>query len=471
MIFHKSQIVDQFTPLSIYHKIEEFFLEEKIFLLESAVNNDDGNFSYTLVGSLEEIWHENGKSYYKDGDKPPVEVDANPLRFLKKRYKELDKKAYEAISRELKVDFVDGFVGYIGYDMVKEFEPVLKAKMDALEDETNIPDFYMIRPKVVAAFSHKTSKLTLISSSEGISAKFDDIFSSIKSSHDFIEIKKASIKDDGKFRFSKEQFCDMVKRSKEMIRSGDVFQHLVSNRFRQKIDLDPFSFYRVLKSKNPSPYMYLLDLKKFQIVGSSPEVMVRLEGKNILLRPIAGTRKRGETHAEDREMELEMLGDEKERAEHIMLVDLGRNDIGRVAKKGTVSVGDLMRVERYSHVMHMVSDVEGELDEKYDMFDLFEATFTAGTMTGTPKIRAMELIAEFEGVKRSFYSGSIGYFGFNGNVNSAITIRTAMIKDGEIILQAGAGVVADSKPELEHKEVRNKLGALMSTVEELGNLS
>ncbi|MFP4486629.1 MAG: anthranilate synthase component I family protein [Campylobacterales bacterium] len=467
MIYSKSEIVDQFTPLSIYHKVEEFFSSEKIFLLESAVNNDDGNFSYTMVGALEEIWHKNGKSYYKDGDNEPIEVDANPLAFLKKRYKELDKKSYLSISQELKVDFVDGFVGYIGYDMVKEFEPVLKAKMNSLKDETDIPDFYMMRPKVVVAFSHKTSRLTLISSNEEISKKFDSIFTSIKSSHDFIEIKKATKKEDGKFSFSKEQFCDMVECSKEMIRSGDVFQHLISNRYRQKVNIDPFSFYRVLKSKNPSPYMYLLDLKDFQIVGSSPEVMVRLEGSNILLRPIAGTRKRGATHAKDKEMEQEMLGDEKERAEHIMLVDLGRNDIGRVAKKGSVRVSDLMRVERYSHVMHMVSDVEGELDSQYDMFDLFAATFTAGTMTGTPKIRAMELIAEFEGVKRSFYSGSIGYFGFNGNVNSAITIRTAMIKDEEIILQAGAGVVADSKPELEYKEVRNKLGALMSTVEEL----
>jgi anthranilate synthase component 1 len=252
-----------------------------------------------------------------------------------------------------------------------------------------------------------------------------------------------------------------------MIESGDIFQILISNRYTQEAKVDTLSFYRVLRSKNPSPYLFLLEYEDFTICGSSPEVMVQLNEDNILLRPIAGTRKRGKTRDRDKELEYELTHDEKEKAEHIMLVDLGRNDVGRVAKKGTVEVTDLMRVERYSHVMHMVSDVEAKIDEGKDMFDLFAATFTAGTMTGAPKIRAMELIAQYEGLKRGFYSGSVGYFSFNGNMDSAITIRTALITNDKVILQAGAGVVADSEAKYEYLEVTNKLNALHATIEDL----
>jgi len=213
--------------------------------------------------------------------------------------------------------------------------------------------------------------------------------------------------------------------------------------------------------------MFLMEYEDFSIVGSSPEVMVRLEDKELLLRPIAGTRKRGKTKERDKELEEELLADPKELAEHLMLIDLGRNDVGRVAKTGSVKVQDMMHIERYSHVMHIVSDVVAELEDDKDMFDLFMATFTAGTMTGAPKIRAMELIAEFEGLKRGFYSGSIGYFGFDGNMDSAITIRTAMVKPDKVVLQAGAGVVADSIDELEYLEVNNKLGALIHSLEDL----
>ena len=246
---------------------------------------------------------------------------------------------------------------------------------------------------------------------------------------------------------------------------------LPSNRYTQKGQIDPLSFYRVLRSKNPSPYLFLLDYKDFSICGSSPEVMVRLTKGEILLRPIAGTRKRGSTPKRDHELELEMLNDPKECAEHLMLVDLGRNDVGRVAKVGTVEVPEMMRVEKYSHVMHMVSDVVAQIDDNKDMFDLFKATFTAGTMTGAPKIKAMELIARFEGLKRGFYSGSVGYFSFTGDMDSAIAIRTALIQPDKIVLQAGAGVVADSRPELEELEVRNKLMALLATLKEMQNFS
>ena len=264
---------------------------------------------------------------------------------------------------------------------------------------------------------------------------------------------------------------EIVEKAKEHIRAGDVFQMLPSNRYTQKGRVDPLSFYRVLRSKNPSPYLFLLEYGEFSICGSSPEVMVRLSGDEILLRPIAGTRKRGATPRRDHELEEEMLHDPKERAEHLMLVDLGRNDVGRVARTGSVKVPEMMRVEKYSHVMHMVSDVVGQIEEGKDMFDLFRATFTAGTMTGAPKIKAMELIARFEKLKRGFYSGSVGYFSFTGDMDSAIAIRTALIKEDFIVLQAGAGVVADSRPELEELEVRNKLMALMATLREMENFS
>jgi anthranilate synthase component 1 len=213
--------------------------------------------------------------------------------------------------------------------------------------------------------------------------------------------------------------------------------------------------------------MFLMEYENFSIVGSSPEVMVRLTNGELLLRPIAGTRKRGKTKERDKELEVELLNDPKELAEHLMLIDLGRNDVGRVAKTGSVKVEDMMHIERFSHVMHIVSDVVAELREDKDMFDLFMATFTAGTMTGAPKIRAMELIAEYEGLKRGFYSGSIGYFGFDGNMDSAITIRTALVTKEKVVLQAGAGVVADSVKELEYLEVKNKLGALIHSLEDL----
>ncbi|MDT8338884.1 MAG: anthranilate synthase component I family protein, partial [Sulfurimonas sp.] len=212
---------------------------------------------------------------------------------------------------------------------------------------------------------------------------------------------------------------------------------------------------------------FLMEYKDFNIVGSSPEVMVRLTNGELLLRPIAGTRKRGATKLRDKELEDELLADPKELSEHLMLIDLGRNDVSRVAKTGSVKVENMMHIERFSHVMHIVSDVTATLADDKDMFDLFMATFTAGTMTGAPKIRAMELIAEYEGLKRGFYSGSVGYFGFDGNMDSAITIRTALVKDDKVVLQAGAGVVADSQNELEYLEVKNKLGALVASLEDL----
>jgi len=340
--------------------------------------------------------------------------------------------------------------------------------MNDLVSELDIPDIDLMRPKLVCTFSHKSNTLTLHTFIDDLALELDIIEKLLKEPHDYIPIKKSDI-DESKnsFSFSKDKFFDMVKKSKEMIRSGDVFQILMANRFTQFARIDKLSFYRILRNKNPSPYMFLLDYDYFSIVGSSPEVMVALKDNHITLRPIAGTRKRGSTYEKDKAYEEELLSDDKERAEHLMLIDLGRNDVSKVAEVGTVHVSDMMRVERYSHVMHMVSDVGAKLGATHDMFDLFAATFTAGTMTGTPKIRAMELISDFEGIKRSFYSGAVGYFGFDGNMDSAIMIRTAYLDDEKIIFQAGAGIVADSKPELEYLEVTNKLAAMTSSLKDL----
>ena len=468
MFYSKSLILDQFTPVSIYQKIQILFKDEITFLFESVLNGNDGNFSYILIGDRERVWHKDGKSYHKDEIGTITEVNSNPFDFLKKYYNNINKEIYKEKANELGLGLIDGFIGNIGYDMVCEFEPKLKPSMSNLEDTIGIADFDLIRPKMILGFSHKTSKLTIVTSVDSMKDKLDIIEEELHKSFEYTPLKKVKLLDEGSFKHSKEKFFDMVAQSKEMIKSGDVFQILMTNRFTQKVEIDNLSFYRGLRSKNPSPYLFLLEYEDFCIAGSSPEVMVRLTDGKILLRPIAGTRKRGETPQKDLAMEKELINDPKERAEHIMLIDLGRNDLGRVAKKGTVEVTNLMRIERYSHVMHIVTDVEAILDEeKYDMFDLFSATFTAGTMTGAPKIRAMELIAQFEKLKRSFYSGSIAYFGFDGNMDSAITIRTTLIKDNTIIFQAGAGVVADSIPELEYLEVTNKLAANIATLHDL----
>ena len=465
MVYDKF-LVDEFSVIAIYNKLKAIFAEEKIFLFESVINNDNGNYSFITVGEREIVKYKNDKTYYFDGNKESV-LDIDPFTFFKDYYKKIDKNYYKKLTKELNLGFVDGFIGYIGYDTVKIMEPVLKKYMNSLKDETDIPDLYMVRPKIVVSFSHKTSQLSIVINDDSLKDKLKSIKASLISSYTHQPLKKVSLLNEPQFVFDKDKFFDMVEKAKKNIKAGDIFQIVLSNRLKVRADIDRLSFYRKLRSKNPSPYLYYLDIDDFAIIGSSPEVMVRLTDDVILLRPIAGTRKRGENPKKDIEMEKDMINDPKEVAEHIMLVDLGRNDVGRVSKGGSVEVEDLMRIERYSHVMHMVSDVCGIIDEKYDMFDLFKATFPAGTVTGAPKIKAMELIAKYEGIKRGYYAGSIGYFGFDGNMDSAIAIRTALIKNDEIIFQAGAGIVADSEPELEYKEVNNKLGALVLALKEL----
>lgn len=466
---YKSVFIDQFTPIAFYAKLKERFKDERLFLLESATVNEFGNFSYIFIGERERVSFRGGVTTHINEDGAVSMVDKEPLAFLQEYYAKLDFAKYAQMSTDVGLGFVDGFVGFVGYDIIKEFEPVLKASMDKLVDETDTADFDMIRPKIVIGYSHKNCKLTMMSTLLPLSS-LEEIESILLSEYTALPLIKPSGTFVQKSMLTDEQFKEGVQKGKEHIRSGDVFQILVANRVSVEAKVDAYSFYRVLRAKNPSPYMYFLEYEDFSIAGSSPEVMIKLENGEILIRPIAGTRKRGRDIQRDLELEAEMLSDPKERSEHIMLVDLARNDIGRVSKTGSVKVGDLMRVEKYSHVMHMVSDVTGELEEGKNMFDLFRATFTAGTMTGAPKIKAMEIIAKLEGVKRGFYSGSVGYFGFDGNMDFAITIRTALVKKDKIVFQAGAGVVADSVPELELLEIKNKLAANISSFEDLKNL-
>ncbi len=466
-MFHHTQfMLDQFAPIALYEKLNAAFDDEVSFLFESA-GGSGGDNSIVLIGARERLQYKEGETRYTDTRGTIEVIETSPFDFLKSYYDKIDSGPYKELCKTLGIGYADGFIGYIGYDMVKVFEPVLQSYMDALDDPMQIPDLDLILPKLVAVYSHKNHKITLLTTLDAIAERLPELEADIKGEYAYTPLIPMQEDEGGSFAFSKTRFFEMVADSKEMIKSGDVFQILMTNRYTRSARVDPFSFYRILRTKNPSPYMFLMQYEDFSIVGSSPEVMVRLQEDELLLRPIAGTRKRGQTKERDRELEEELLADPKELAEHLMLIDLGRNDVGRVAEKGTVTVEDMMHIERYSHVMHIVSDVTAKLRDDKDMFDLFMATFTAGTMTGAPKIRAMELIAEFEGLKRGFYSGAIGYFGFDGNMDSAITIRTSLVKPDEVILQAGAGIVADSQPELEYLEVQNKLGALMSSLEDL----
>ena len=465
MIHSKQFTLDFFAPIAVYSKIKSIFKDEITYLFESA-NQSGGNYSFIIIGARERLLYIDNKTIYTKDNKKEI-LNQTPFEFLKSYYKNIDTTEYKKATKDLNIGYVDGFIGYIGYDMVKVFEPKLNESMKNLKDELHTPDLDLVLPKMVIVYSHKDHKISFISVLDEFKNRFKEIEDLLKSDYAYEYMVKNIGSDKGSFAHSKEKFFEMIEKSKEMIRSGDVFQILMTNRFTRNIKVDPFSFYRILRTKNPSPYMFLLEYEDFNIVGSSPEVMVRLNNGEILLRPIAGTRKRGTTKQRDLELEEELLNDPKELAEHLMLIDLGRNDVGRVAKVGSVKVEDMMHIERFSHVMHIVSDVTATISKDKDMFDLFMATFTAGTMTGAPKIRAMELIAEYEGLKRGFYSGSIGYFGFDGNMDSAITIRTAMVKENSVVLQAGAGIVADSQNELEYLEVKNKLGALIHSLEDL----
>lgn len=372
--------------------------------------------------------------------------------------------------------FYGGLVGYIGYDTVRFFEKIPDKNKDTLQ----IPDTFFILTDTILIFDRLNHTLKIVNNvilpkQAGVSKKrelYQQAIRKIESIYnDFnrFVIQAKPAKQPGRLlinsNLKKSEFVDMVKKGKEYIKKGDIIQVVLSQRFKVKTQKEHFEIYRALRSLNPSPYMYYLKLKDFSIVGSSPEMLVRCENGLVQTRPIAGTRRRGKNNQEDMSLEKELLADEKEKAEHLMLVDLGRNDLGRISKLGKVKVDDFMRVEKYSHVMHLVSGVSAVLDKKrFDIYDVLKAAFPAGTVSGSPKIRAMEIIDELENLRRALYAGSIGYFSFSHNMDTCIAIRTIVLKDGFAYVQAGAGIVADSVPEKEYQESVNKAKAMMEAI-------
>jgi anthranilate synthase component 1 len=369
-----------------------------------------------------------------------------------------------------------GVFGYLGYDMVRQMEHLPADKPDPV----GIPDAVMVRPTLIVVFDTVKDAMTvvtpvrpepgvdatvaLVRAVERLGAVVDALDRPLdKSLTDFAE---GPIDVPAQSNTTPQEFAGMVARAKEYIAAGDAFQIVLAQRFEAPFTLPPFSLYRALRRTNPSPYLYFLDFGGFAVAGSSPEILVKVSHDVVTIRPIAGTRPRGLTPHEDKALEEELLADPKERAEHLMLLDLGRNDVGRVASIGTVTVTDQFFIERYSHVMHIVSNVEGRLDAKYDALNALAAGFPAGTVSGAPKVRAMQIIDELEKDKRGLYAGCVGYFSAAGEMDTCIVLRTALVKDGKMYVQAGAGIVADSNPASEQQECVNKAKALFRAAEE-----
>jgi anthranilate synthase component I len=368
-----------------------------------------------------------------------------------------------------------GLFGYMGYDAVRLMERLPDTNPDTL----GIPDAVLMRPTVVAVFDNIADQVTIVTPiwpSAGLAARpaYDlacerlaDVVADLDRALPHRPLERGpGTAPEARSNVTRERYHEMVERSKEYIRAGDIFQVVPSQRFILPFELPPFALYRALRRLNPSPFLFFLDFDGFALVGSSPEILVRLRDGVVTVRPIAGTRRRGADRTEDEALAADMLGDPKELAEHLMLLDLGRNDVGRVAKVGTVRVTEKMVVEYYSHVMHIVSNVEGEIRPDADALDALIAGFPAGTVSGAPKVRAMEIIDELEPERRSFYAGAAGYFGADGSMDTCIALRTALVKDRQVIVQAGGGVVADSDPEAEYQESRNKARALIRAAEE-----
>lgn len=367
-----------------------------------------------------------------------------------------------------------GVFGYLGYDMVRFMEEL----PDENPDTMGLPDAIMMRPSILAVFDTLKDELFIsapVYPRPGVTARqaYEAALERIEETISRLERPlphpvAAPVAGSVEIRSntSPEDYAEMVRAAQDYIAAGDIFQVVLSQRFEADFALPPTALYRALRRTNPSPYMYFLDFGDFAVAGSSPEILVRVDKGEVTIRPIAGTRKRGATPERDRELAAELLADPKELSEHLMLLDLGRNDVGRVAKVGTVSVTDKYFLEYYSHVMHIVSNVVGELDPKYDFIDALSAGFPAGTVSGAPKVRAMEIIDELEKARRGIYAGCVGYFGADGRMDTCIVLRTAILKDDKLYVQSGAGIVADSKPELEQMECENKARALFSAAEE-----
>ncbi len=377
--------------------------------------------------------------------------------------------------------FFGGAVGYVGYDAVRLFERLPNGP----QDDLGVPDTFLIFPESVIVFDHYTARLKIIvntriagdpeaSYTEAVE-KIERLTRSVRNnSCAFLRQARRSCLHEGtppvKSNISRQEFIKKVEKIKDYICAGDILQAVLSQRFEAEININPFEVYRTLRTLNPSPYMYYLDFGEVRVAGASPEMLVRLEDGVVETRPIAGTRPRGETQEIDRKLEEELSNDEKERAEHVMLVDLGRNDLGRVSIYGSVEVPTFMACERYSHVMHLVSEVKGRFREDKDALDAFAACFPAGTVSGAPKVRAMEIIDELEPSKRGPYAGAVGYFSFAGNMDTCITIRTIIFANGKAYAQAGAGIVADSQPDREYEETVNKAQVLMEAIKNAGEV-
>lgn len=447
---YKEIIADLETPLSAYMKISD---GKYSYLLES-VEGGENIARYSFIGANPSV------IFKSDGELDPL----LKIKQIMSKYKFVSAKGLPR--------FCGGMVGYLSYDAVRFFEGI----PDKNKDELKLPcaifvmtDTILIFDRVahtikIVALAHveKNAGKTYIQAVEKIEALEKKLKKPLKNAG--IKNKKSSLFNI-KSNCTKPDFEKAVLKAKEYIKAGDIIQVVLSQRFSTKINSDPLSIYRALRSINPSPYMFYLNFDDVKIVGSSPEVMVRCEDGNIELRPIAGTRPRGKTEEEDKRLEKELLKDAKECAEHVMLVDLGRNDVGRVADFKSVSVDELMVVEKYSHVMHIVSDVIGRLKKGKDVFDVMRASFPAGTVSGAPKIRAMEIIDKLENTKRGLYAGAVGYFSFTGNMDTCIAIRTIVIKNKTAYIQTGAGLVSDSVPENEYQETVNKAKAMFKAIE------
>ena len=465
---YREFVADMETPVSAFSKIDR---SKYGYLLESVEGGEHvGRYSF-LGSNPSTIFKAKGRkiSLLDHGRLREYEVDGNPLDELARILGE-----YKVVELPGLPRFAGGAVGYVSYDSIREIEDIPKSNPDDLD----LPDLCFMITDTILIFDHINHTLKVVYNVDvgddpeeayrRAQRKITGIVNQVIQPYGLAAVERIEPEDEPevKSNFKKEEFESIVESSKEYIRAGDIFQVVLSQRFEVESHSQPFNIYRALRSINPSPYMYYLKLADLAIVGSSPEILVRCEDGVVEVRPIAGTRPRGATHEEDLALEEDLLADPKERAEHIMLVDLGRNDAGRVCEYGTVHVADdeLMFIERYSHVMHIVTNVQGKLDKDKTPFDVFKASFPAGTVSGAPKIRAMEIIDEFEKTCRGPYAGSVGYFSFSGNLDMAITIRTIVINNGKCYIQAGAGIVADSVPEKEYEETQNKARGMIKAI-------
>ena len=461
-------LVDTDTPLALYLKLAN---NPYSYFLESVQGGEKWG-RYSFVGLAAE-------TVIKVNDYD-VSIEKNGK--LHKQYKVEDPLAWiEDYQSKFKVpqleelpDFNGGLVGYFGYEIIKFIEP--KLKNIKKKDELNVPDILLMVSNDLLVVDNLTSKVHIIThinpekeSFEAGLSKLDIIEKNIRELFNFDSTSTEKIEsEDFVSSFGKENFVNAVEKVQKYITAGDVMQVVPSQRLSCSFKSDPIELYRQLRILNPSPYMYFLNLDGFAIVGSSPEILTRVDNNNVAtIRPIAGTRSRGKNIQEDLENEQDLLSDEKEIAEHLMLIDLGRNDLGRIAKTGSVNLTDKMFIERYSHVMHIVSNVECELKEDMSSIDVLKATFPAGTLSGAPKVRAMEIIDEVETLKRNIYSGAIGNLSWHGGMDLAIAIRTAVIKDEVLYVQAGAGIVYDSIPDMEWQETMDKAQALIKAAQNI----